>query len=273
MKRLLTILLSAGLVSSLSAGRTFNGTTDKIQAGGGTVLVGVGQAAVVCSFLVTSLPGSSEADVCSNGGQENAGHQGPFIISIGSTALGSGVNNKIVVAWRQSTSLNHNVDMSCPSIISINTWYTVVSIFSSNFTGGGSVWVNGVLCSTGGNPNGQLALQNGGDTPDFCVGGYAGSGTTCTIVNFAGTVANFYVWSGTNLGTNAGSTASSMAQAVSLICPIGATAKRMGFPSPARAWPLYGASGSSIEPDLSGNGFNGTLTGTTATSSMPPCVP
>jgi len=46
----------------------------------------------------------------------------------------------------------------------------------------------------------------------------------------------------------------------------------MGLPQPAGYFPLWGASGSSIEPDLSGNKLNGTLNGTTSANHAP-CTP
>lgn len=248
----------------LMAGRQFNGTSDKIQAGGGSLLLNAAGATVVCSFLVTSLPGATEVDVCSNGGKEGSGHQGPFVIEIGSTASG-GHDNQIGAVWWQNQPLNHNVDLHCSFTISINTWYTVVATFQSNTTLGATLAVNGTSCGSS-NTNTVLGVQSGTDVPDFCVAGVANSGNpgTCAAPNFAGLVANFYVYA-THLSN-------AQALALSLVCPAGVSSRRMAFPSPARAWPLTGASGLTIEPDLSGNGFSATLTGT-APANHPPCAP
>jgi Concanavalin A-like lectin/glucanases superfamily len=264
MRKLVSIAL---LVFALPvmAGRHFNGSTDKIQATSGSLLLGAGNATIVCAFMVTSLPGSTEVNVCSNGGQEGGpSHQGPVMVEIGSNFYGSHYNS-IGVVWWQNQSLNHNVDLFCAATISTNTWYTVVATFFSSGTPGAYLFVNGTQCATSGTAN-VLTVQNGADVPDFCMGGYASSGSpgVCGNQNFAGTIANFYVWT---VYIPPG-----QAQALSLICPAGVTARRMGFPPPARAWPLTGASGTSIEPDLSGHGFNGTVTGTTV-ANQPPCTP
>jgi hypothetical protein len=247
----------------LLAGRGFNGSTDKIQMSSGSLLLGAAHATISCAFSIASLPGASEVDVCSNGGQEGGpSHQGPVIVTVGSNA-NSGHNNEIGISWWQNQPLDHNVDLYCGTTILANTWYTVVGTFASS--GNAALYVNGVQCATTTTAN-TLTVQNGSDNPDFCVGGYASGGNpgTCGTVNFGGIVANFYVWTST---FSAG-----QAAALSLVCPVGNAARRMGFPAPQRAWPLAGASGSSIEPDLSGNGFNGILTGTTV-ANQPPCTP
>lgn len=270
MKTALGILLALAACCPVFAGRTFNGTTDRFQAVPGGLLIGGSQATIVCAFKVSSLPGASEIDICSNGAKEGSGHQGPVMVQVGSTFYGAHFNS-IGVTWWQSTPLNHNVDLFCAGTISTNTWYTVVSTFDSGFSPGAFLWVNGALCSNTGSPNGALAVQGGGDTPDFCAGSFASSGGACNTANFAGTVANFYIYS--TAFQNPGATGQPIGLALSLVCPSGITARRMGFPNASRAWPLAGISGASIEPDFSGHVGNGSLTGTTATNDMPPCTP
>ncbi len=60
--------------------------------------------------------------------------------------------------------------------------------------------------------------------------------------------------------------------ALATICPVGPSARRAGLPQPVGYFPLYGASGASVEPDLSGNANNGALSGTTR-ANHPPCTP
>jgi hypothetical protein len=76
---------------------------------------------------------------------------------------------------------------------------------------------------------------------------------------FAGTIAEVAIW-------NAILSPSERA-ALANVCPSGIRrASIVGY------WPLWGASGTSIEPDLSGNVNNGALTGTSS-ANHPPCTP
>ena len=262
----LALILALLLALPANAGRSFNGSSDVIQiAGTGVDLTGQSAMTMVCWFQVASVPGS-EAEICAKGG--HAVYEGYYI-----NLSQSGHSGQIGAHWYQNESLAHNVDLFCSFSVSINTWYSVVMVWNSSGGGnnpGAFLIVNGTTCASGSN---NASLGGGSTAVDFCVGGYASGGTTCNVANFAGIVAEVAIWN-VALGTCCSGVALTPTNAFALaaICPVGPSARRAGLPNPIGYWPLYGASGSSIEPDLSGNGLNGTLTGTSP-ANHPPCTP
>lgn len=256
------IILALLLSLPASAGRSFNGSTDKAQVASGSAvdLYGGNFVTLSCWVYVSSVP-VSEANPCGKGSNNNGTES--YYINLSQ----SGHSGNFGAHFFQTTIVDHNVDVFCATSISSHTWYNVVAIFDST-NGGGSgnayIYLNGSLCAQGTGPNGALVLPGVGN-PDWCFGSYATTGTpgACTTINFSGIVAEAALW---NIALKA-----NQAKALYTVCPVGAAARRMTMPPPVAYWPLTGASGTSIEPDLSGNKLNATLTGTAA-ANHPPCT-
>lgn len=265
MKKLILVLLFMFMmIPTVWAGRSFNGTTDIIQvtANNSLTISGTDTMTMVCWFKVSVLP-ASEAEICGKGG--HGVNQGYYI-----NLSQSGHTNNLGAHWFQNQPLNHGVDVFCGTVIAINTWYSVVIMFGGNANPGAFLILNGSICSTSSTNN---TLGGGSTSIDFCIGGYASGSGACNVANFAGIISEVAVWN-VVLGTiNTGVSVSAKgALALGKICPVGPSSRRAGFPQPIGYWPLYGSSGSLIEPDFSGNSFHGTLVGTTPADHAP-CVP
>jgi concanavalin A-like lectin/glucanase superfamily protein len=163
---------------------------------------------------------------------------------------------------------------ACGTLVT-NKWYQIVVfvdtvglIHGSATTG---MFVSGgITCSTytaytNDRTAGQANMTIGGSTPQPSAGNNAYSMT--------GIVGEVAVWN-TLLATSSGTTP--FMTALQTICPEGPSARRMGLPAPTAYFPLAGASDAGgdqgVEPDLSGNIFNGTLAGAVG-ANHPPCTP
>lgn len=236
------------------AGRTFNGSTDVASVNGnGTAVQLTGGTGVTLAFwmYMPSVP-AVEANPVSKGSNSNGTEE--YYVSVSE----SGHTNHVAAHFYQSQILNHTVDVYCDGVTLLaNTWYSVVAVWSSA-TGADDVYLNGTFCVTSrlGTSVGTLSNPGGGE-PNLCMGGHATTGTpgACTVINFAGTIAEVAVW---NIGLTAGE-ASSLGN--------GAPPSLVHANTLVGYWPLYGIS--SPEVDLSGGKLNATLSGTAATNHAP----
>jgi hypothetical protein len=248
-RKVLALFLVWLLSNPVWAGRTFNGTTNKAIVTGtnGSPIDLTGpQMAAACWFYVTSLP-AVQADCLGN---TNAGGTGGYQLDISQ----SGHANQTGVWFYISIPINHVHNFFCSTAITTNQWYLEAFAYQNNnnaflyfgkpgavtqCAGDGAVGSTGVLVSSGQNLNIGGALDN-------------------ATFPLAATIAEVAVW-------NAYLTPAEMVS-LGTECPnqVRPTAL-VGY------WPLYGASGASIEPDLSGSKLKATLTGTTAVPNHPPC--
>jgi hypothetical protein len=251
MKRLIFILALI-LVTPLWAGRSFNGSTDIITASGnGTALdISSGSETISLWIYPTTIPSSGEHDALGHGATQVTGVQ--FEVGFGAYGGSGSAANVIGYAWGCCGLFGPGFG-GCGTDYTANNWYQVVIWINTGSAVSGMEVSGPVSCSTstGYGPSDPRLPSTG----NFIIGkGWSGS-------NFQGIVAEVAVY-------NSLLSTSQMA-ALQHVCPVGAAAQRMGFPAPVGYFPLWGASGSSTEPDLSGNKNNGTLTGTSAANHAP----
>jgi len=246
------ISLIATLLLTLPAygGRSFNGSTDVITVPGVSNAIDLTgtQATWSCWFKLTSLPGSNTVAPFTKNSNTGIGYA--MTISV------SGFTNELQFYIYISVAENHNHDVTYSTPVTTNTWYNAVATYQNN--NNLALYVNGVLVATDATVGSTGTLVSSGGS--MLIGGTPQNLGCC---NFPGTVAEIAIW---NTRLSAGQLA-----ALGTVCPVGASARRMSLPPPVGYWPLWGASGSSIEPDLSGNKITGTLTGTTQ-GNHPPCT-
>lgn len=245
----LSLLLALLLALPCSAGRTFNGTTDKASAPGtgtpdditGTVM------SFSCWFMLTSAPGN-EITPCAKWNSSNAGG---YMVNYNQSGF-AGQSAGVVYITIPS---NHFHFFFCTNTINLNQWYVVSFVYQNNLNM--KVWLgtNGVstLCGTDNTVGTTGTMVSSGGNIVFGAANAGRSGSLATT----GKIAEVGVW---NVRLSDGE-----AQSLATVCPSAVRPTALvGY------WPLTGASGASIEPDLSGNGQNATLTGT-ATANHPPC--
>lgn len=248
--------LTLVVVSPLWAGRSFNGSTSVITANGiSTALdISTGPETISGWFYINTVTSSDQAmvahfDVTKSNSQ--------FLVGLG---IGSSSQNQ--VGWQVGCCGAFGPSYgACSTPPTTAKWYPFVMYIDSAGTIYGSptsglIVGGGLGCSVYTN---FTAGRNAGQS-NFTIG--AESGTS--PLNFAGIVGEIAVWN-VLLST-------SQMNALLNVCPEGLSAHRMGFPQPVGYFPLWGASGSSTEPDLSGNNNNGTITSATA-ANHPPCTP
>jgi hypothetical protein len=250
MKRF-AFILALFVALPLWAGRSFNGTSSQIVIPGtGNAIDLVGsQMSASCWFYLTSTP-SGEVD-CLN--KWAAAGNGGYMINYNN----SNTPNQFGVYLYISIPSNHLHFLGCTPGTLLNTWHNVVFTYQNNNTM--HMFLDGVHCATdtGVGSTGSIVSSGG----NLNIGGQR-SGVSCCYL--PGIVGEDVVWNVI--------LADAQAEALYKVCPVGYSARRAGFPPPVGYWPLWGASGSSIEPDLSGNAINGTLAGT-AQANHPPCTP
>jgi hypothetical protein len=242
------------LATPLWAGRSFNGTSNVIAASAvSTPLDFIGAETTSFWWYVTSTSSTQVAVAKWNG---TSGSR--FYVGLG---IGGGTNSQLGWQYGCCGAFGPSYGFCATSLPAVNHWYHITAI--ANPTGGVSslAWSgDGTTCGPGagtswGTPDQALGTGN------FTIGNVGGG----TNFYASGIIAEVADW---NVVLSANFTA-----ALSTICPVGASAKRMGMPKPVGYFPLWGASGSSIEPDLSGNALNGTLTGPPAAANHAPCTP
>jgi hypothetical protein len=243
-----SLILALVLVTPLWAGRSFNGSSDFITiSGNGTAVDITGQQITLSAWVqFASVPASTEMEPFAKA--DTGATQYEMYINAGSQPA-----KTLGIYVRQSTPLTHDVFMNCATqAVAAPAWNVVTATFSS-VTATWSIYCQNALANTG-TTGASATIQSNGDA--LLIGKKAASSPTfCACI-----VAEFVVYS----------TALPNALALNSICPVGASARRMGFPKPVGYFPLWGAA--SPEPDLSGNKLNGTLTGTTAANHAP-CTP
>ena len=144
---------------------------------------------------------------------------------------------------------------NCPTTLTLNKWYQIILYSVSGSTTG--LIVNGGSFCNSSTPWDSANISAGG--ANFTIGAQSGG-----LYPASGVIAEVAVWP-SNLSAG-------FKQALATVCPIGGSARRMGLPKPAGYFPLWGASGSSVEPDLSGNLLNGALTGPPTPANHAPCT-
>lgn len=266
MKRFLVIfplILLLGTASLLYAGRSFNGSSDAISAPGVSTPIDIttGAMSFMCWFKMTSTP-SNEASPCS---KWSAANTGGYMLTYNCSGCSGSSLNAITGEIYISISLNHYHAESCSATINLNQWYVAVLAYQNNNTLKVYLGTNGTmtLCGSDNGVGSTGAMVSSGNnliwaSPRGACGG------SCSY--FTGLVAETAVW---NVYLSPAQIAN-----LATVCPVGPSARRMSLPVPVGYWPMWGASGASIEPDLSGNGNaqSGTLTGT-AKANHPPCTP
>jgi len=245
MKLALITVLSLALSSPALASRTFNGTSDFATiSGSGTAIDITGQQISIAAWVYFSVVPTAEEEPMAKA--DTSATQYEIYINA------SGQPSKTLGIYvRQSTSLAHDVFMNCSSQAIVG-WNIIVATYSSVSTNW-FVYCQGVQANT--STTGTAAtIQSNGD--NLLLGKKAASSPTF----FGGSLAWVTIW---NVQLSAGEATSMLA-----VCP-----NRVRPKSIVGIYPLLGISGTSIEPDLSGNILNATLTGTTSNPVNPPCTP
>jgi len=249
----LKVLLLAVILLALPcwAGRSFNGSTDHTTVSGvGNAIDLTGSAGTwSCWFNLPSLPASGNSYSCM--GKTTATWSGGYAFFIQSTGV-------ISFFFYINISLNHSHTVACSTTVTTGHWHNAVAVYQNNVDA--RIYLDGTQCgidsgvgTTGSLVTSGLSLLLGGQLQSWA--------PCCTNLGSLGEIA---IW---NVRLSPG-----QIQALANVCPAGASARRMGFPPPVGYWPMTGASGSSIEPDFSGNVLNATLSGTAA-ANHPPCTP
>lgn len=248
-KRLVILLALILFTPTVWAGRTFNGTGDliTIPAVGNALDITVGPETISFWVYPTSISGSVEQDMVTvwNGSGEFA--MG-FGMCNGGSAPGFGTFS---FAVGNCAGLNP-AQGSCGGAVTANKWYNVIlAIDPANKYGsavGFTVHGGSISCTSGTNGHTRTSSNN------LVIGGQH------ITSNFPGIIAEVAVWNDIL----------SPQERITLntVCPQNVRPTAIvGY------FPLYGISGSIKEPDLSGNLFNGILTGTTPAATHAPCKP
>lgn len=236
MKKFIALLLFVALSANLGqAARSFNGTTDTISIPGiGNALdITTGPLTVAFWMYITA---NVAGDPLSK--SNTSTYQWLFEYNFGGTHQ---ISANVV-----QTGVPPTNTVTCATTLSLNTWYHVAITWD---TSGGiyTLWLNGNSCVTVA-LHGVIASNAG----NIFVGSFGGNSTF-----FQGRVAEAGVWNASlpllEIRTLATGVPPSRVHATNLV----------GY------WPLYGASGATVEPDASGHKFNGTITGTTSASHCP----
>jgi hypothetical protein len=248
MKRL-TLILALVLAMPLWAGRSFNGTSDYISANGISTPLDISTGNETVSFWWYPTSTTTQCAVC-HYLFSSAGSQ--FAVGI---AYGTGSAGELTWAVGCCGSVTGTSYGNCPTAVTLNHWYQII-MYSVSGSSTGLIVNGGTFCSQ--TTSWDSANISAGGT-NFTIGAQ-GNG----LYPAHGIIAEVAVWP-SNLSAG-------FKQALATVCPMGPTARRMGLPKPVGYFPLWGASGSSKEPDLSGNVLNGTLNGTTPANHAP-CTP
>jgi hypothetical protein len=240
------------------AGRSFNGSSDLITANGiGTSLDITGPETISFWVYPTLVDSNAHTMVAHFATGNVSGSQ--FTIGLGVAAFSS-TNN---MAWEFGCCGAFGPSYgTCGGTITPNKWYQVVA------------WFDPAAKYSGTSASGMNILPLGSSLSTCSVGAVGttrsagqanltiGNGGTQNInggVGFQGTIAEVAIWNDI--------LSPQERVALSTVCPM--SVRRTAL---AGYLPLWGSSGSSIEPDLAGSVNNGTLTGTSPANHAP-CVP
>ncbi len=219
--------------------RSFNGSSDTINCGTNTALIPASLS--VFGWINLSSLSNSYTGVFNRFASESFNTNGDcayFVKSNGKTAL--------YLADNFATGGTENYDGTGAGTISTNTWTHVGFVFPSS--GNAHSYINGVLDGSVGAGNTTHATTS---VQSFVIGSDPHLGGRF----LSGRVADVGVWSAAlTVGEIAGLAGGRRPSEVRQGALVG-------------WWPLDGLA--SPEPDLSGNAFNGTLTGTSAAAGPP----
>jgi Concanavalin A-like lectin/glucanases superfamily len=231
-------------------GRAFNGSSQIVAPAVGNLLDISNNNPMTVSawFNVTNF--STEHDIVTKWGASGA--DANFILTVGITNWGSATGLSYCVGAAYNLTGCYGV---VPGTLSANTWYNIVLAVDPAGKYAGSPAISCMVALAGV----QIGYQEQGFRENRTAGGVNVSigGQSATGGNFSGMVAEVGIWN-------------------DILSPGEIVALQGGIP-PVQVrrtklqgyWPLYGVSGTSIEPDLSGNLYTGTLTGTTPTNHSP----
>jgi concanavalin A-like lectin/glucanase superfamily protein len=245
------LLIAAILLASPGwAGRSFSGSGQYITASGISTPLDISTGNETVSFWWYPTSTTTQAAVAhyifgTSGGQ--------FAVGI---AYGTGSAGQLTWAVGCCGSITGTSYGNCPTAVTLNHWYQII-LYSVSGSVTGLIVNGGSFCNS--NTAWDSATISAGGT-NFTIGAQ-GNG----LYPASGIIAEVAVWP-SNLSAG-------FKQALATVCPMGPTARRMGLPKPVGYFPLWGASGSSTEPDLSGNVLNGTLTGPPTAANHAPCTP
>ena len=225
MKRFALIsLLILVATSLLFAGRSFNGTSDiiTVPASGNALDISSGPETISLWIYPTTIPSSGEHDAMGHGPTQVTGVQ--FEVGFGAYGGTAAAANVIGYVFGCCGFSGPGYG-GCGTGYTANAWYQIV------------IYLNNSLAETGMAVSGPVSCTQaigygpsdprGSHTGNIIIGkGWSGS-------NFAGIVAEAAIWN--SLLTPAQMTA------LKHICPVGTSAKRMGFPAPVGYFPLWGA--------------------------------
>lgn len=260
MKSTFCLLIVLGIIAITLpswGGRSFNGSSDVITAGGiGTSLDITGPETISFWVYPTVVDSNVRAMVAHFANSAPSGSQ--FTIGLGVAAF----SNTNQIAWEFGCCGAFGPSYGTCGTLAANQWYQIVTWIDPNgkYSGSPTSGMNILplggslsLCSVGASGTtrkpGQanLTIGNGGNQ------------STNSVAAFEGTIAEVAIWNDILSPAERGG--------LSTKCPI--SIRRTAL---AGYFPLWGASGSSTEPDMSGNGNNGVLSGTSPANHAP-CAP
>lgn len=230
--------------------RSFNGSTDIASAPGTGTPDDVTTSAMTfcCWFKLLSSP-SGEAPFFAKWG---AGNNGGYMLNYNQPGFANEFSGQIYISIPE----NHFQYVFSGPTLNTNQWYVGVAAYENNLSF--RVWLgtNGVmtLLGTDGSVGSVGSMVSSGTNLIF---GGANAGRSGSVA-FHGVLGPSAVWNVKLSDGEINSLVSVNPNAVRVTSLVG-------------YWPFYGASGGSIEPDLSGNKQNAALTGT-AQANHPPCV-
>lgn len=247
MKTILAIALCLALFATpLNAGRGFAGTDLIVANGIGSPLdISSGPMTISLWFYATAVDGV-EHDIASHWQGITSGAQ--WIVGIGTSCSGC-------------TATGLNFFVGCCSAISGT--YGSCGLAPSNSWHNAIIIVDSAGKYTGGTPSANFLLDNAGCANQAYIEHRTAGGANVNIgghngtANFKGRVAEFGIWNDILNSSELKSLAA------------GVSPSRVRRSKLVGYFPLYGASGVTIEPDQSGNLDNGTLTGTTIVPQCP----